>query len=263
MVRICMRKILLIVMLLSVVGAHADVIGEYSFKGTLGDRTPVEIRFCVNGDEIAVGEIYYPKAKNPKPILIVGSKNESGSYNMDEYQEDGTITGSIFIEIGGEGTVGGVYVEKGTWTNPRTGKSLPMKNMRATGETLEVTKYLDYEDPQNIGREYQYSIWNPSYQSMMGGTVRFRAAGKYKLHFEVENARHNIAEGKSEPNRPAVLGETTHDYFYYENVNECGYGFSAHFFKKFVVLKTTTGYGTLSCFGMGASFDGVYIKVKQ
>ena len=254
---------MLLMMLSGVVGVQADVIGEYSFEGTLGDKTPVQIRFCVNGDEIAVGEIYYPKAKNPAPILIVGRMNENGTYNMNEYQADGTITGSIFIEIDGKDTSDGPYVKDGTWTNPRTGKSLPLKNMRSTGEMLKVTKYLDYEDPQNIGREYQYSIWSPNYRSMMGGNVKFRGAGKYKLHFEVSNVPLNIAEGKSEPDRPAVLGETTHDYFYYENVNECGYGFSAHFFKKFVVLKTTTGYETLSCFGNGAAFDGVYIKVKQ
>ena len=46
-------------------------------------------------------------------------------------------------------------------------------------------------------------------------------------------------------------------------MNDCGYGFSAHFFKKFVVLKTTTKYDTLGCFGMGVAFDGVYMKVKQ
>ena len=50
---------------------------------------------------------------------------------------------------------------------------------------IDVTDYLDYEDPQNIGREYAYSIWNPRYGSMMGGNVRFRGAGKYKLHFEI------------------------------------------------------------------------------
>jgi hypothetical protein len=30
-----------------------------------------------------------------------------------------------------------------------------------------------------------------------------------------------------------------------------------------VVLKTTTPYSTLGCFGMGVAFDGVYIKVQQ
>ena len=142
-----------------------------------------------------------------------------------------------------------------------------MKNFQTNDDALtgpiDVTAYLDYEDPQNIGREYAYSIWNPRYGSMMGGCVKFRGAGKNKLHFEVSNAPGNIAEGKSAPDRPAVLGEATHDYFFYENVNDCGYGFSAHFFKKFVVLKTTTKYDTLGCFGMGVAFDGVYIKVKQ
>ena len=60
-----------------------------------------------------------------------------------------------------------------------------------------------------------------------------------------------------------VLGDYTYDYFIYENANECGYGFSAHFFKKFVVLKSiTTDRKTFECFGMGVAFDGVYIKQR-
>ena len=81
------------------------------------------------------------------------------------------------------------YIAEGTWTNPRTEKSLLMKNFSTNDDALtgriDVTDYLDYEDPQNIGREYAYSIWNPRYGSMMGGNVRFRGAGKYKLHFEI------------------------------------------------------------------------------
>ena len=96
----------------------------------------------------------------------------------------------------------------------------------------------------------------------LGGNVKFSRAGEHKLNFEVSNCFQNIAEGKNSPDRPAELGQYTYDFFYYENVNECGYGFSAHFFKKFVVLRTISGYDTLGCFGMGASFDGVYMKVK-
>ena len=70
------------------------------------------------------------------------------------------------------------YIAEGTWTNPRTEKSLLMKNFSTNDDALtgriDVTDYLDYEDPQNIGREY-----------VMGGNVRFRRAGKYKLHFEI------------------------------------------------------------------------------
>ena len=262
-----MKKVLLFFFLVFAIAAQADVLGEYSFEGTLGDKIPVRLKFAVNGEEIAVGEIYYPKAKNPAPILVVGSPtNDEGWYFLKEYQSDGTITGTMLFHIVEEESEN-PYIAEGTWTNPRTEKSLPMKNFSTNDDALtgriDVTDYLDYEDPQNIGREYAYSIWNPRYGSMMGGNVKFRGAGKYKLHFEVSNAPGNIAEGKSAPDRPAVLGESTHDYFYYENVNECGYGFSAHFFKKFVVLKSTTKYETFGCFGMGVAFDGVYIKVKQ
>ena len=259
-----MKKLLLLItVMMWAVAAQADVLGEYSFEGTLGDKIPVKLKFAVNGDNIAVGEIYYPKAKNPAPILVVGELHESGWYSLCEYQSDGVVTGRMQFKIEGEDTAAGAYITEGTWTNPRTDKGLEMKHFVANGEDVPVTEYLDYEDPQNIGREYSYSIWNPNYKAMMGGNVKFRGAGKHKLHFEVSNVPGNIAEGKSEPGRPAVLGEYTYNYFNYENVNECGYGFSAHFFKKFVVLKTTTGYDTLGCFGMGVAFDGVYIKVKQ
>ena len=241
----------------------ADVLGVYSFEGTLGDKIPVRLKFAVNGDEIAVGEIYYPKAKNPAPILVVGEPTEDGWYSLKEYQSDGTITGTMLFKIDGEDNADGPYISEGTWTNPRTGKSLPMKHFESNGQVVQVPEYLDYEDPRNIGREYAYSVWNPGYGSMMGGCVKFRGAGKHKLHFEVSNAPGNIAEGKSAPDRPAVLGDYTYDWFVYENVNDCSYGFSAHFFKKFVVLKTITGPETLNCFGHGVAFDGVYIKVKQ
>ena len=257
-----MRKLLFVIVIsLLALSAHADVLGEYSFEGKIGDNIPFKVKFCVNGDEIAVGEIYYPKAKHPAPILLVGSMVED-HYYLREFQSDGTVTGILMfgiIEDENEET----RITDGIWTNPKTGKEIRMKNVHMNGEYVDVTTYLDYEDPQNIGREYSYSMWNRHYNSMMAGNVKFRGAGKNKLHFEVSNCAHNIAEGKSSPSRPAVLGETTHDYFIYNNVNECGYGFSAHFFKKFVVLKTVSGPETLGCFGMGASFDGVYIKVKQ
>lgn len=257
------KKLLsLIICLFLATATQADVLGIYSFEGTLGDKIPVKLKFCVNGDYIAVGEIYYPKAKNPAPILVVGTLNEeTDSYFLREFAPDGTITGVMSFKIEGEDEQ--ATITDGSWTNPRTDKSLDMKNFESTGEIINVPDYLDYEDPQNIGREYAYQLYNPRYGDMMGGVVKFRGAGKYKLHWEISNAPGNIAEGKSDPNRPAVLGEATHDFFFYDNANECGYGFSAHFFKKFVVIESTTGYDTFGCFGNGVTFAGVYIKVKQ
>ena len=240
---------------------RADVLGEYQFEGMLDGRIPVEISFAVNCDEIAVGEILYPEAKHPAPILIVGSMHEWG-YTFSEYQDDGTITGYISLQIS-EKENSEPEVTSGTWSNPKTDKQFSFTNMKCVSQSVDVPKFLDYEDPQNIGREYSFRTWSPQYNSYMGGNITFRGAGKHKLHFKVCNAQRNIAEGESEPNRPAELAPYTYDSFTYNNVNECGYGFSAYFFKRFVVLKTITDYNTLGCFGMGASFDGVYIKVKQ
>jgi hypothetical protein len=94
----------------------------------------------------------------------------------------------------------------------------------------------------------------------MGGHITFRAAGKNKVHFECGNVVRNIAEGRSDENRPAVLEGNT---FEYRDVNGCGYGFRATFYPKFVVLKSITDGETLECFGAWSSFDGIYIKIKQ
>ena len=107
-----MKKILffaLVYCTLFISTVHADVLGVYSFEGTLGDKIPAKLKFAVNGDEIAVGEIYYPKAKNPAPILVVGAPTEDGWYCLKEYQSDGTITGTMLFKIDGEDTAGGAY----------------------------------------------------------------------------------------------------------------------------------------------------------
>ncbi len=47
-----MKKALLFFFLMLAIAAQADVLGEYSFEGTLGDKIPVRLKFAVNGEEI-------------------------------------------------------------------------------------------------------------------------------------------------------------------------------------------------------------------
>lgn len=238
---------------------RASIVEQYEFQGKLGDKVPIEIAFCVDNNMIAAGYIYYKNASNPAPIMLVGSKT-GGVYYLNEYLKDGTITGYMSFRVRYES---GRTTLSGTWTNPKTGKTFNMNNMICTSTTTSATKYLELEDPQHIGRKYAFQEWSDSYQSMMGGVATFRGAGKYKVHFEISNVTHNIAEVESYPNRPADFSSYPYNYFYYYNANECGYGFSAHFYKYFLVIKSISGENTLGCFGYGASLDGVYIKVKQ
>ena len=234
----------------------------YRFDAKLDGRIPVNIVFQRTDDDILAGYIYYPKAKTPAPIMIVGSVVQYGDklyYHLDEYQPDGIITGNIHLETPVEYD----YFSKmeGTWTNPKTEKQMQMADLHYSQEmpTWFTESLLTPEDPGNIGREYSFQQWNPNYQDMMGGHISFRAAGKNKVHFECCNVRHNIAEGRSDDGRPAVLKGNMFEYY----DSDCDYGFRATFFPRFVVLETVTKASSYDCFGAGATFDGVYIKIKQ
>ena len=233
----------------------------YRLDGKLDGRIPINIVFQ-REDNCVAGFIYYPKAKHPAPILIAGSVMQyqgNDVYFLREYQSDGIITGVISLTLKVD-----TYPEtlSGTWTNPKTEKEMKMTNLTFSHEAPKwfTQSALTHENPGNIGKEYSFQKWDPMYGSMMGGHITFRAAGRNRVHFECGNVRHNIAEGQSDPDRPALLRG---NMFEYNDVNECGYGFRATFYTRFAFLETITGNESLGCFGMGASFDGVYIKVKQ
>ena len=100
----------------------------------LNRRIPVIIVFQKEDHKVA-GYIYYPRAKHPAPILIVGSVRPSKdklSYQLDEYQPDGTITGIIHLETPVE--VDFFSPMEGTWTNPETKKSMNMSDMKFSRE---------------------------------------------------------------------------------------------------------------------------------
>ncbi|MBQ9667289.1 MAG: hypothetical protein IJV45_00875 [Prevotella sp.] len=266
-----MKRIVISVCLLALTALQtmADDYTRYCFKGKMGGKVSVEIAFQKFSDarnDIVAGYIYYPKAKDPAPILIVGNQLEGSYYHFNEYQPDGTITGWINLSISNENAPGGPIIDDGQWINPKTNATFSLTPLQSPFNMAGTQKHrpdwwqddpLEYEEPDCIGSEYGYQQWNQNYQSMMGGNVTFTAAGKDKLHFEVSNCPGNIAEGSSEANRPAVLNGPQ---FIYSRVNECGYGFKATFFKKFVVLESVTEYETFGCFGMGTTFEGIYIK---
>lgn len=247
------RSICLLTLLLVMTGMRAQVVRQFAFEGTLDGKIPVRLAFEENADSIVAGAIYYPKAKKPAQILVVGNHSYSGIYNLSEYQEDGVITGTMsFTAEGGTMT--------GDWYNPRTEKIMAFTDMHSIAFPKSFGGKLTPEDPGKIGHEYKYSFYHTGYQDMMGGTVTFRAAGKNRVHFHVSNVPGNIAEGESEKGRPALLHGNEFEYY---DVNECGYGFKAAFFPRFVVLTTLTDWDSTGCFGAFTTFEEIYIKVKD
>ncbi len=254
-----MKKLLFVIALClsALSGLQAQTVHRYDAK--LDGRIPVTIALQQTNGSVVAGYIYYPRAKTPAPIMVIGSvmqyPDNEASYFLSEYQSDGSITGTISIQL----EKGKLH---GTWTNPKTQKTMALAGVSVSRQTPEwfTESLLVPEDASNIGREYSYEQWSPKYNENMGGTISFRAAGKNKVHFECMNAFNNIAEGSSEEGRPAVLDGNVFEYY---EVNECHYAFRATFFRRFVVLESISGGESTRCFGMNASFDGVYVKVKQ
>ena len=235
----------------------------YRLNAKLDGRISVIIAFQVTDGNLVAGYIYYPKAKTPAPIMLLGNvyhKDDGDYYYLSEYQSDGIVTGEVMLKH--QVVDGWDNKIEGAWTNPQTLKEMKLTDISFSREMPKwfTKSLLAPEDPGNIGREYSFRKWHLGAEEYMGGHITFRAAGKNKVHFECVNAAHGIAEGSSEANRPAVLHG---NWFEYHDVNECNYSFYAAFFPRFVVLVNTTDNSTLECFGAGASFEGIYIKVKQ
>lgn len=133
-----MKKTLTLILLLVALTASAQVdkyLENHIFVGTMNGKIPVEVAWQSNLDGRMAGYIYYPNASKPAPILIVGhygrvnpkERNSEFLNRVDftEYQKDGSITGRftlVFTEVEGD-----YEFVRGEWTNPTTGKKLPLK----------------------------------------------------------------------------------------------------------------------------------------
>ena len=256
-------KRIVVFLIISMLGAplFADVLGEYHFEGTLGTNIPIELTLTVNGNYIVVGEIVYTKNKKPRPILVVGTVDDYDRYSVSEYQPDGKVTGLLSFKIDESPADGPILVE-GKWTNPKTKKSFDI-NVKSAEYDGHYSQFYDYASADAVAGQYQYSSWNSTGSDECYGVAKFTMAGEHKVHFDISVTNPNMAVGASTTDRPAVLGDYTYNFFYYENLNDCGYGFSAHFYKRFVVITTTSPQPeSLRCFGMGTTLEGVYIKIK-
>lgn len=116
------------------------------FKALMNGKIPVEVMFQTtrnqDGEWMTAGYLYYPKAKNPAPILIVEgwypekqivSKDEDETVSrFTEYQPDGESTGILYVtyvEVEGD-----FQMRRASWKNPTTGKVLQLSKFEEMRE---------------------------------------------------------------------------------------------------------------------------------
>ena len=253
-----MKKIFLmgLIGLMGLMGnVRADVLGDFHFEGTLGDKIGVSIEFAVNADYVAVGEIVYTNHKKPIHLLIVGTWT-GDEYLLNEYKPDGTVTGCLRMKID-DTTYNEPILTEGSWSNPKNGQVYEMKNMEYIGTSSN--SFWDYGTQETIEGDYYFHQWDTASNSMVIGSASFRWAGDHKLNFEILNDL-EVGYIDNTPGRPAELRPYTYNDFVYE---KCSYVFEAHFFKNFVVLITASEPGNNMCGDKNLKIDGVYFKMKN
>ena len=112
----------------------------YTLEAKMNGRIPVIIAFQKNEKDIVAGYIYYPRAKNPAPIMIKGIY-DNGTYDLRERLNDGTTTGYICLKCDKD--------EKwsGGWANPTTHKELKLTDISFSHEAQKwFTKSLFLEN---------------------------------------------------------------------------------------------------------------------
>ena len=113
------------------------------FKGKLNGKTAFELVYGYYGNRCA-GYMYYPNAKTPAPILVVGhplkanpkDPNYDNLYRegFEEYQPNGEMTGKMDIQY--YEVEGDYQFKSGFWQNPTTGRKLPMTVTEERGNVL-------------------------------------------------------------------------------------------------------------------------------
>lgn len=100
------------------------------YDAKLDGRISVIIAFQRSVDNRVAGYIYYPNAKSPAPIMIMGNATKRDGkdvYKLTEFLPGGKISGYIMLEH----TMNGNWDDKveGTWTNPTTEKQMKITDV--------------------------------------------------------------------------------------------------------------------------------------
>ena len=134
-----MRKVISLFFLFCATTMAAQ--GEiHYYKGKLNGKIAFELVYgyeSVDDDARVAGYMYYPNAKSPAPILVVGHSLEADPKDpyfdnlyregFKEYQPDGEMTGKMDIQY--YEVEGDYQFKTGYWQNPTTGRKLPMTDV--------------------------------------------------------------------------------------------------------------------------------------
>lgn len=238
---------------------------RYGWEGTINNNIPVSIWFEIQ-DSLVVGEIVYTKTGANKPICLLGQVQGSAPNPiilMHEFSPSGQITGTISGKVVGQNF-------SGTWTAP---DKITEKNGRfqtGEGQTYPIT--LSAQTPPTPSSSWAF---NPSFVAGTysfdygvntgGGSVEVSLIADDLIDFTIKTNsaapafnmctipadafEGNKERGRLEGNR------VVHDID-----QDCA--FELIFYNDFLVVNTLPNKNCSGFCGLGAYFDGIYLKTR-
>lgn len=218
---------------------------ETSWSGTINNKIPVFLHYSIY-NKVIIGEITYLNTKDKKPIKLLGTIEEDKSYRLLEFEKDGNISGIITGNPGPR-------VFDGIWFSPKTRQELQLK--LSTKDTLIETSN-DQAESKEIYGSYHYQYSEEGYQ----GDFEINKLRDNKVEFNILSV--TGAPGRNIAEVPTDTIQMTGNMFTYKIPDTDSCEFKVTFFKGFLVVNYTKGYCS-GQFGLNASIDGIFLKVRE
>src|SRR5579862_309387 len=213
--------------------------------GSLNNKTRIFIHYQLDSNLI-IGEITYLNTKDKLPIRLIGTIEEDKSYRLLEFDKTGNITG-VITGNPNETTF------NGSWVSPKSKKELSMELAKKDSSISSV----DFTP----GREQVFGAYHYQYGDKgYNGYLEINKVGNDKIDFDIMSLT-NLERG---PNIAEVEKDTItmagHSFIYkIPDSDSCE--FKTTFYRGFAYVNYTRGY-CVSQFGLGATIDGIYLKIK-
>ncbi|MDB5223270.1 MAG: hypothetical protein JWN83_1937 [Chitinophagaceae bacterium] len=215
--------------------------------GNINSNIPIFLWVIVK-DSLIQGELFYTKSKSSTPIRILGNIPKEGDIRICEYQRDGTITGVFnFSKLDS--------AFEGIWASTKNQKELKFK--LSAKDTLLTNIDTSFQ-PKDIAGNYSYAYGEKGYQ----GGLNVTKITDDKISFDISSVT-------SDPSRNIASIDTDtvaiyNNQFIYKIPNSDSCEFRVKFLRDFIFIDYTKGYGDCDgFFGLNASVDGIFIKVKS
>lgn len=221
-----------------------NVGNEICWLGTFNNKTPVFLHYRLDKD-IMIGEIVYLNTKGRVPITVIGEMDEGNICHLSEFEKSGNISGVITGEIAGS-------TFKGNWFSPKTKKQLVINLSKK--DTLLQLPSAEVK-LQDVFGNYHYQFTDEGYQ----GDFFIKKLDGNKAVFGITSVTNDPSRNIAQINDDTISLNATSFIYKVPGTDNCEFG--VKFYKDFAYINYTKGVCE-GQFGMNASIEGVYLKIR-